>query len=307
MSGNTTHAGLNITDSKLQLVEIHFDGSGFLLENIDEVYYKESLNLRSEKKTKILSLLQSSFDELNVRRPISAKNVSFTLPLDLFTVVQMPFDDNLYKQELIEQFRWELSVLYPHLNSAELVIQSIEVQKNTFIRNNSAIVVAIQRKYLQLISDFAKENDLQLNFIDNAHFAADRIIAYNGYISDGTNITLYFANKVLSVLVFAEGQPIFAKLMRLQHAGEITRYLMDEIFNNPEISLSKKDLQAVFIHGENLTDTIIQTLEKNLDLAFHQINPFQHLTINPDLANNNYYSEHYSAFAAGTGIAIRIA
>src|ERR1035438_3985362 len=88
MNSFENHAGFNISSSRLQVVEINFKSDQFLLENVDEAYFNERLNLEFDKETKINSLLQSAYNEILIRKPFKCNFVSFTVPLDLFHIMQ---------------------------------------------------------------------------------------------------------------------------------------------------------------------------------------------------------------------------
>ena len=171
MNSFENHAGLNISSSRLQIVEINFKSDQFQLENVDEAYFNEPLNLEHDRETKINTLLQGAFNELLIRKALKCDFVSFTLPLDLFYIMQVPYDNTLLHQDLVEEFRWEYSILYPYLQANDLVIQYMEIEKNKLNEAGTAIVIALPRKYLQIIHNFCAHNKLKIRFIDNAHIA----------------------------------------------------------------------------------------------------------------------------------------
>ena len=190
------HAGFTISGSKLQLVEVINKGGQFVLENVDEAYFNETLDIEKDKETKIASLLQSAYNELIIKSPLKSTSVSFTLPFEVFHTMQVPYDNTLLNEDLIEEFRWELSVLYPYIPVKDLVIQYIEVDRNELTNFNTALVFGIPRKFLQLISSFCQHNNLKLKFIDNVHTASDRALAVStSYMEKGTVLSVYFGSK----------------------------------------------------------------------------------------------------------------
>ena len=203
MNSFENHAGFNISSTRLQVVEINFKSDQFYLENVDEAYFNEQLNLENDKETKINSLLQGAYNELLIRKPFKFNFASFTLPLDLFHIMQVPYDNTLLNQDLIEEFRWEYSILYPFLQIDDLVIQYIETDKNKINEIGTAIVIAIHRKFLQIIHNFCSRNKLKIRFIDNAHIASDRsLFAGNVLIDKGLVLSVYFSDNNLSIIFF---------------------------------------------------------------------------------------------------------
>ena len=299
--------GFTITNSKMQIVEIGYKDEQYFLENIDEVYFDEVMNFEKCKDTKISALLQSAFNELIMRKPLSYSTVSFTLPFELFYVMQAPYENSLLHQDLISEFRWEYSVLYPFINTKDLVIQYFEVEKNSIVNNNSVIAVSIARKYLQIISNFCSENNLKLKFIDNLHLASDRALSLsNSLAAKGLTLSLYISNKTISIIFLLFGRPVYFKVISHKDASELPATLVNEISNNESISLNKSSINAAFITGEEITTSLAATLSSLLDIEFICFNPFENITPNPKLFENQFYSEKYNSFSSAAGIAFRI-
>jgi len=303
----TGQIGLAITNSKLQLVEIAFKDDQFVLENIDEVYFDEVINFEKCKETKITALLQSAFNELIIRKPLNSTSVSFTLPFELFYITQTPYENSLLHQDLITEFKWEFSILFPFANTKDFVIQYFEVEKNNIVNFNSVIAIAISRKYLQIINNFCSDNNLRLKFIDNLHLASDRALSLsNALAAKGLTLSVYLSNKTLSIIFLLFGKPIYFKVITHKNASDLPATLIDEISNNESISLNKNAINAAFITGEEITKSMAETLSSLLDVEFIYFNPFENISPNPKLFENKNYSEKYNSFSSAAGIAYRI-
>ncbi len=302
------HAGFTISNSKLQVVEINYQSDQFILSNVDEAYFNEPLNLEKDKETKISALLQGAFDELLIKNPLKSNHVSFTLPFELFYTMQVPYENTLLHQDLLEQFQWEFSVLYPDCSPKDLVIQYIEIEKNSIIKFNSALVLALQRKYLQIIYNFCSRNNLKLKFVDNIHFASERALALSGVlIGKGLVLSVYFNNKYLSVIFSLSGKPVYFKVIPLNDAGEIPSLLLTELTTKETININKNLIETAFVTGDEVSNTIVQTLRDSLGVKFIHFNPFEKIKPAPKLYENKCYSERFNSFASAAGIAFRLA
>ena len=111
--------GINLSENKLQLVELNFAGSEYLVSGLEEVFFDEPLNFESDKETKLILTIQSAFNEILISGGISTTEVSFSLPLNCFTFFQVPYDNTLLQNDLVDQFRWEFSILFPYKNESE--------------------------------------------------------------------------------------------------------------------------------------------------------------------------------------------
>lgn len=308
MNSFENHAGFNISSSRLQVVEINFKSGKFQLENVDEAYFNEPLNLEHDKETKINSLLQGAFDELLVRKPLKSNLVSFTLPLELFHIMQVPFDNTLLNQDLLEEFRWEYSVVYPFLSSNDLAIQYIEIDKNNITESGTAIVIALPRKYLQIIHNFCERNRLKVRFVDNVHIAADRsLFVNNANIDKGLVLSVFFSDNVLSIIFSYNSKPVYFKTIPLNDAGEIVPLLLNEINSNSYIKVKKGFIENAFITGENISTSFVKSLDAALGINFKLYNPFEKIKPDSSLYQNKFYSERFNSFAPAAGIALRLA
>ena len=308
MNNIENHAGINLSSTKLQIVEINFENEKYHLANVDEAYFSEPLNLSKDKETKIAALVQAAYNELLIKKPLKSSSVSFTLPFELFYTMQVPFDNTLLYQDLIEEFRWEFSILYPFLNVKELAIQYIEVEKNDFIPYNSAIVLALPRKYILFLQKFCVENNLQLRFIDNIHLASERALSLSDLFSKrGLILSVYFNNKFLSIIYSFDGKPVYLKVIPLNDAGEIPAHLLNEINGKENFKINRNFIQSAFITGEDISNTIIESLTKALGINFASFNPFEKITPQQKLFENKYFTDRYFSFSASAGIAYRLA
>ena len=308
MNSFENHAGFNISSSRLQIVEINFKSDQFQLENVDEAYFNEPLNLMLDKETKINSLLQSAYNELLIRNPIKCNFASFTLPLDLFHIMQVPYDNTLLNQDLIEEFSWEYSILYPYLPINDFVIQYIETDRTKINTAGTAIVIALPRKYLQIIHNFCTQNKLKIRFIDNAHIASDRALFVNYDLTDkGLILSVYISDNNLSVIFSNESKPVYLNTIQLENAGRITSVLLDEINNNQYIKVNKNFIENAFIAGEDLSDSLVKSLSDAIGLNFKFFNPFEKIKPESNLRQNKYFIERFNSFSPAAGIALRLA
>lgn len=308
MNSFENHAGFNIFSSRLQVVEINFKSGQFLLENVDEAYFNEHLNLENDKETKINSQLQCAYNELLVRKSFKCNFVSFTLPLDLFKIMQVPYDNTLLNQDLLEEFRWEFSILYPHLPINDLVIQYIEIDKNKINEAGAAIVIGIPRKFLQIIHNFCTFNKLKIRFIDNVHIASDRALFVSNILqTKGLILSVYYSGNNLSVIYSYDCKPVYFKIIPINDAGQITHLLLDEINNNKYIGVNKNIIKNAYIAGEDLSVSLAKSLSDAIGLDFNFFNPFTLIKPETNLRQNKCFIERYNSFSSATGIALRLA
>ena len=307
MNGFTSHAGFNITRYKLQVVEVVQEAGNLILSNINEVFFNQPLIFDKQKDTIIAAQLQSALDELQIISPLKSKNVSFALPFELFYIAQLPYDSTLLHQDLLEEFRWEFSILYPFIPSSELTLQYLEIEKNMVITKNTAIVTGMNRKYIKLLKNLCSRNNLSLQFIDAADFASEMSVAFSdNFTKDGLNLNLFFTNNQFSLLILFNSKPVFHKLISLEKDANVIKLINDEIKPSGSKFIQRDLIESAYISGEDIPGHLVENLSKSLNVNFYKFNPFSKIKINPRLERNTFYREKYNSFAPAAGIAYRL-
>ena len=306
MNGFENHAGFNITSTKLQLVEVTGESGKIKLSNLSEVFFNIPLDFDKDKETILLTKLQSAYDELKISSQLVSKTISVALPLKLFFIVQLPFDNTLLYWDLLEEFRWELSVLFPHIHPDELSIQYFEIEKNMYITKNTAIVSAIPRKYIELVVNFCKNNDLKLKFIDSAHFAAERsVILSDKAVPEGLTLSVHISENSTSVLYALDFKPIYTNVCSTKSEKDIISFLEEELSKETAHKISRKFISCAYISGERVTAELKRKLEYSAGLSFSKFNPFFKIDSESAVENNKFPVETFNSFAPAAGIAYR--
>jgi hypothetical protein len=300
------HVGLSITKTKLQLVEITYKENSFFLENVDEQEFEDKFDL-SYKATKLISILQKSFDELNSRRPLKSSNISFSLSNDFFKIVELPYDETLTKEDLLNHLEWELSVLFPESCPHGYLIQHIETDKSNLRNDKRAIVIAGCKNYLGVFHKFCIRNNFNLHFIDNSHIASNAFISINEEsVKNKSYLSIYLNKNSFSLIVLDENLPVFFKTVQIDEDKDLAALI------DWEVNLIKKtgfDITAfinAYLFGEILPENFADNLEEVLNIPVKRINPFEKLKYNPSVVENEFYTDKFKNFTAPAGIALRL-
>ena len=308
MAGFFIHAGLNVSGTKLQVVELLGSPDGVRLDNLNEVVFAEPINYKSDNETKILTQFQTAFDEFRISKPFKSKKLSFSLPLEMFYIAQLPFDSTLLHRDIMEVIRWEFSVMFPFLNPEELILQYLEVEKNMIFTKNTALVYAIERKYLKILNKFCVQNDLNFGYIDNAHLASERALALSdSIIKQGLKLSVYVTEKLLSIILSLDGKTISQKIHMRGSQNDIQQIIEHELSPTKTKNIMKGLVQEAYITGENVSESLAKKLTEETGIAFISFNPFNKITPNPKILESIFYSQKFNSFSSAAGIAYRIA
>lgn len=307
MPGIENQTGIHLTNSKIQLVELLYEQNRFHVEHIDEAYFVEQINFTGDKEAKQLALLQNAYDEILLRNKVKSEKVSFTLPFDLFLTMQIPYDNTLVYNDLIEEFRWEFSILYPSIASENLAIQYFEIEKNHFITTASALVVGLRRSHLQLLEKFCKKNNLKFLFADNPHFASDKALFLNNpVLHENLVLSIYITDKFLSLTFLYESLPVSYKLFHIPKSSEIPDIIKKEISEQKFFSMNRDMINHAFISGEDISESYINTLSETTGILFTGFNPFEKINFGSNIVNHESLQKKIHTFSAAAGIAFRL-
>jgi len=302
MTGFDTTAGLKLTSSKMQFVELRYKSGKLFVQDINEIYFNEKINFAKDKETKISALLQGAYDEILLQNPVKDISISISVPQNLIYSMQVPFEESLLYTDLIEQFRWELSLLYPFLDSRELFIQYYPLKKTEYNTRTTAYVTALPRNYFKIFSEFCKTNNLYLRFVDSAHTASDKALSANKDITgDKLLLSLMIDEKILSFIFYSNGDPFLLRSYAFTNASEIPQLVRNEFekngFNEP--------VSNAYISGDELSGPFIDMLSEKTGITFSTFNPFSQLQLDAGIRDNRFYLQKNSSFSPAVGISIR--
>jgi Tfp pilus assembly PilM family ATPase len=295
--------GFSLTSVKLQLTEISYKQNEFIVSHLDEVYFNQKIDFVIDKETKISSLLQVAFEEINIKNELTSNIVSFSLPQELFITARLPIENSLLNSDLIEEFRWQLSIMYPHLNWNDYVIRYSEADGNYIPSNDAALVFALNRKYIKIIKDFCSKNNLKLKYIDQNHLTSNNILAISGIDKTKKILSFYISDNILSVLVSLNGKPDYYEDIPIKSGQEIRSIIIGKL---DELNKNQLNFSEAYLFGEVISNPIAKALSEATGINFILINPFTQLKVGTNLLTNKYYSESNHFFSSSAGLAARI-
>jgi len=308
MAGLYIHAGLNVLTSKLQLVEVFGSPDEVRLENLNEEHYQEPIDFKTDSESKILSILQKAFKIITEKKALKTARLSFSLPLDIFYVSQLHYDNTLLHQDLMEEFKWEFSVLFPFLNQDEIILQYVEIDRNMVFTKNTALAYAIERRHLKIFKKFCIQNNLSLGHIDNAHLSSERaLVLSDSFISEGLRLSVLVSKNYLSLILSLDGKTISQKVHKLDSYNDIRQIIEHELAPSKSKNIIKGLIQAAYITGEDVTRELTRHLTSKIGIPFIIFNPFDKLTVTNRIGVSEFYTKHYNSFSSAAGIAYRTA
>lgn len=303
MSIISNQGGINLTSSKLQLIEISWLEDSVVLENADEETLSSGLN-KNLSEQEITALIRDAYYKLNSRRPSGAKNVSFTLPSCLFEIVEIPVDDLLTKEDLNAHLNWEFSVLYPHKEPSDFILRYFEIGEYPYPNAKKILVAAIEKKILLAVHKFCKSNNLFLRLVDNSHFAANLLI--NPEPGQNNYVSLYSDDNTMSMMIFERGKPKFYKSFDCSDMNSVPARIKSEYHDFYVTQNRISEIESIYAAGDSFTDEVMPLFNGAFQYGMIRLLPFSSLKASPKLYNKGAIVSKFYTYAAPIGIAARI-
>jgi Tfp pilus assembly PilM family ATPase len=297
----SNQAGINLTISKLQLIELGWNDNGIILENADEEnlagYIDKNMN-----EPELISYIQNAYNQIILRKPLAANSVSFTLPTQLFDFVELPIDDLLTKEDLADHLNWEYSVLFPLKDPSDMLLRYFEIGSYSYPNTRKVLTAAIEKRILGAVHKFCVANNLLLRFVDNVHFAANLLLGSNSAADN--YLSIYSDDGFYTMMIFEKGKPKYFKAYDERDLNSIIIKMHDEC--DEYVSERNLKFNTIFLSGESINDNVTKTIENHFKLEIRKINPFVKLTTAPNLVKRDLITNKPHIFTAPVGIAARI-
>jgi len=302
------HTGINLTPEKLQLVEIEKISDKLKLINIAESNFGQQIDFINQKDTEIIEIIQSVFKPILQKKNLGSKSISFTLPAELFYFYRTPNETSLMHNDLLEEFRWQLSIVYPYINMTNLAIQYIELKKNPVVKQDMALVVALPRKYLLLLKTFCEINRFQLKYVDAVNLAAEKSIKFCG-VDPGVGITasIYKSEKIISLILSSEGKIFYNSFHEFSDEQDSLNFIREELKPSKLKKINRNVFAKVYLTGENINNEYSEKLKVIVNQPPVIFNPFKSIGIDSSIENNELVLNFNNSFSAASGVAYRIA
>jgi Tfp pilus assembly PilM family ATPase len=297
------HVGVNLSSSKLELVEVGYKDKIYFLENVDEEYFSEFINFK-EKETKIITVLQEALNNILIRKNFNTSNISFSLPSNLFKIFEIPYDSNLHKNDLSNHLLWEFSVLYPSLNKDDYVIRYYQLNEN--IRKQKLVIVfALERRIINILSKFAGRNNLTLRFVDDEHIASGISANINETIS-GCVLSVLVSPYYFTLLVSINNQPVYFKRRTIKSFASFEKDFTEEYSLFTKTIKLEEKYEKVFLYGNKYPSSVAEIISEKSESEISYSNPFALIKHSENLKGFNTIKENPTPFSSAAGMAFRL-
>jgi Tfp pilus assembly PilM family ATPase len=303
MSILTNQVGINIAQNAIQLVEINQKENEIYLENVDEEFFEESIDL-STKETKFIHILQNAFNEIILRKPLLSSNVLISLPLNFFNFFEVPVDKNLSKNDLNDYLKWEFSKLFPTEIYSDYYLQTVYLETNNYLPYKRLMNYATSKDLLKRIFKFCVRNNLHLKVVDISHIAAHSVLLYNK--NEFHYMSIIVEDKQLSLMLYNKNNFIYACVKSFNNISELPNFIQNIINEIENRGLLSSKIEKLFLFGSTISNELVNNLENLLKINTSIIHPFNELKINLSHLKPNVLSSNLTKYSPALGMALRL-
>lgn len=301
MSDLTNQVGINISNTSIQLVEISKKQNIVYLENVDEEFFEENLD-PNFKEPKFIHILQNSFNEIVLRKPLNTKKVSVTLPLNFFKIFELPIDKNLTKNDLSEYCNWEFTKLFPTENIKDFSLEKINLETPTYQPFSRLMIYAIKKDLLKRIFKFCLRNNLTLKLADISHVSANSLLLYTN--ANSNFFSFWIEDKNISLMYVNDGNLVFSKSKYYTDISDVPVFIKNIISEIEDKNLLKNKVTDLVFLGSTISNELINYFNSMQNINFKILNSFEEMKLNISQIKN-FGSINPIKFNAALGIALR--
>lgn len=301
MSILTNQLGLSISESKIQLVEIVNKENSVYLENVDEEYFEELIDIYT-KEAKFIHILQNAFNEIILRKPVSSSKISIGLPPHYFKIFELPVDKNLTKNDVNDYIKWEISKLFPSYNST-FSFQKIILNTPNYEQYRKMLVFAIEQNFLKRIHKFCVRNNLKLQFVDNVHIASVALLTEKN--SAKNILSVFVEDDHISSLLLSNGNLLFESNDKYKTIPEISK-IINELAEQIKTYKIVKSIDDIVLWGNSVTQELCNEINSITEINVERTNPFSNIKLSNRMNESKYVNDLPEKFAAPAAISFRI-
>mgnify|MGYP005725234413 CR=1 FL=1 len=246
-----------------------------------------------------------------------SNKASLAIDSSFVLIKKVPVDSSLQDDELAEHIDWEFS-------------QSMISPPDHFIRDfeplpaeggasyeKHVVSVAVRKAVIDYLREIFAETDFFLQAIDVDVFAAQRVITErHDYTPDKKTALIDIRQENLQFSVLYKGFNLVQEIsypadegLEVGHnkderlARVISKELRRIILDN-KLGKNVEDVDNIYIYGDDVAPTILDTLAQAHNVEMKILNPFEQIPLT-DQSTDSQISSHPEAFVTSLGASIK--
>jgi Tfp pilus assembly PilM family ATPase len=312
----SSHLGLAFSVENISYAHFIRDYQKFILNHIGAISYPFDYDEREFFKAENLARLSHLIQESLTGSQIEAPSVSISIESNLAKLKRITLPPNLDEKGEMEHINWDLT------QSLSLPISEYvyHIAPNHFEYNSiyDTLVVAIQKKIIEFFVKFTKHLNIKLTNL-SVHSLAAEMALRNATADNLEGLIVLFKISLqrLETIFIWNGNYFSSEYDLIQTTN--STYSFNEIALD-RIKLKIKQIEnlfqqfgresaqvnQIFLYGENITESIVDLISKNISVPVNRLNPTVNLTFSEDFQNKAPEEAELSRYVECIGIALDI-
>ncbi len=313
-----TVIGIVLKDNKAKIVEIESpEGEQFRINKITEEKLPTAFNADTIRDDDIIPDFAQGLAAIFDEHGFVSNHVILTLPNDLLVIKKYPYDKDLTDEELIDQVDWEVKQ-FSYSPEDEYIIDFGKIRDTQGNNYNELVVVAVREIVVRFIREAFQRANIRLRVVEAEVFAAIRAITKNYEAREGDITALVnIEENSIQFIIIDSGEYFMSHQIPLQlnpddsdeaksetivklASKELKRIVIDH-----KLGEKIEDLSRIFLFGDVVFDSVLETLQNSYNVRIDRANPFRRLRFAPNVSVDEYIWSRPETFTICVGCALR--
>ncbi len=309
--------GISIRDTALRMTELQPANGEAKITKLSQGKVKIPFQFSVFKDEALTHKFAEDINRLYEISSFQAQQATFTLDSNMVSIKKVPVDSSLKGQRLQDHVHWEIEQCFINPRD-EYIIDFEHVPSSPDQEYAEAIIVAVRRAAVNFLKKVFRETDLRISAIEVDVFAAHRALqsnyesvreAYTALVDLRKDNLQFALVKDKTFLLVQEVDYPLEEQAASPHADEmfLPRLLSKElrrIILDQKLGKGVEELNAIYLHGDNVSDQIVHALQETHKIRIERVNPFRKLKME-DQAADPLAQTHPESFAVCIGAALK--
>jgi len=310
-----TMLGLSIQKNRLVLVGMENGQiSGMTMSEMENTFhFRDVLDNKSEIQKQYSKTIKEMIQQIKSR----SNDIGVVVGREMVLLKRIPVALALEESMIRKQLQWEAEqfCISP---IKEYVLDFQRLPFQTSSGNNIYLMVMLRKKVAQAIRKIINGLGLNLQSIDVDIFSKIRTLLYNHDVDNNDTIVLIDIHNEEIVFIFIREREYFLSHHISFHLNQemITETDCNQIVNVIKKELKRlifghrlgreiEDLDHIYVTGYTGIDHVIKELSSAIEVKTEMVNPFQKLSLNPNITQSQNLKELPERYINSIGIFLK--
>jgi len=313
--------GIYLKDNNIKLIEVESSSTQqFRINKIVQSRLDIPLNIDTICNQHSLEEIGNQLQQIIKHHNLNTQYAIFTLESRLTLVKKLPYDVDLSDNELIDQVDWEVKE-FSYSSDDEYIVDFQKLQRTGSRQVNEMLIVSAREKIIRHLRKLFSSGNVKVKVIDLDIFAAKRAIEVNYDLRVGDIIALVEVNPdgllftIIEDKEFCISQEVSVNKLGLEvdslestDEEHITKFISKElrrIILDNKLGENIEGLNRIFLYGDMVKDTILESLQNKYNVRIDRANPFRRLLFAPNVSVDENIWSRPETFTVCVGSALR--